>query len=79
MVDDEVFLRWHSLYKEAGLVGFACLGYVGSDCGLSEAQQTCLKALITGTLPRSPREVGVFILTKLAIDRQSRSGPIKLL
>jgi hypothetical protein len=53
--------------------------YEGSACRLSEEQQDKLKAWITGTLPRTTREVGAWIETECGIEYQSRSGLIALL
>jgi len=61
LLDDDTIRTWHRLYEEDGIEGLTSFGYEGSACHLSEEQPDKLKAWITETLPRSPREVGAWI------------------
>jgi hypothetical protein len=52
---------WYRLYKDEGIEGLASFGYDGSTCRLSDAQQDKLRTWIAETLPRTTREVGVWM------------------
>jgi transposase len=79
LLDDDTIRTWYSLYEEEGIDGLAGFGYEGSACRLNEDQQGRLKAWITGTLPRTTREVGAWIEKEFGIAYESRSGLVALL
>ena len=79
LIDDDTVRRWHRVYEEGGLAGLVQSHHEGSDCRLSEAQQAELKDWISETLPRSSRDVGIYISARFGVDYQARSGLIKLL
>ena len=79
LIDDDTVRRWHGVYVDGGLDCLTRSGHEGSECRLSEAQQTELKDWISATLPRTSREVGTYILARFGIAYQARSGLIKLL
>ena len=79
LIDDDTVRRWHRRYDEGGVEGLVQSNHEGSDCRLSEAQQAELKDWISETLPRSSRDVGIYIAERFGVDYQARSGLIKLL
>jgi transposase len=79
LLDDDTIRTWYRLYEEDGIEGLAGFGHEGSACRLSEAQQETLKVWITATLPRTTRQVGVWIEQQHDIAYDSRSGLIALL
>src|ERR1700731_1902938 len=72
-------LRDSGSRKPARIEGLASFGYDGSTCRLSDAQQDKLRTWIAETLPRTTREVGVWIETECGVTYDSRSGLIALL
>jgi transposase len=58
---DDTVRTCYGLYEDEDIEGLASFGYDGSACRLSDQQQAKLKAWITETLPRTTREVGVWI------------------
>src|SRR5271165_5564752 len=79
LLDDDTVRTWYRLYEDEGIEGLASFGYDGSTCRLSDAQQDKLRTWIAETLPRTTREVGVWIETECGITYESRSGLIALL
>jgi len=79
LIDDDTVRRWHGLYTSGGVAELKRSGYEGSECRLSDAQQSELKAWVGKTLPRSSRVVGAFIRARFGIEYQARSGLIALL
>jgi transposase len=79
LLDDDTVRTWYRLYKDEGIEGLASFGYDGSTCRLSDAQQDKLRTWIAETLPRTTREVGVWIETECGVTYDSRSGLIALL
>jgi hypothetical protein len=59
-------VTWYRLYEDEGIEG-ASFGYDGSTCRLSDAQQDKLRTWIAETLPRTTREVGVWIETECGV------------
>src|ERR1700729_2209321 len=43
LLDDDTVRSWYRLYEDEGIEGLASIGYDGSACRLSEAQQAKLK------------------------------------
>ena len=79
LLDDDTVRTWYRLYEDEGIEGLASFGYDGSTCRLSDAQQDKLRTWIAETLPRTTREVGVWIETECGVTYDSRSGLIALL
>ena len=79
LIDDDTVRRWHGLYAAGGVAELKRNNYEGSECRLSDTQQSALKAWVTKTLPRSSRVVGAFIRARFGIEYQARSGLIALL
>ena len=79
LIDDDTVRRWYGMYQLGGLGALARVNYEGSECRLSEEQQSALKAWIAETLPRSSREIGAWIAAMFGIEYQTRSGLIALL
>lgn len=79
LIDDDTVRRWHGLYQAGGVAELKRNNYEGSECLLSEDQQSDLKAWISKTLPRSSQQIGAYIRANFGIDYQARSGVIALL
>lgn len=79
LINDDTVRRWHGLYAAGGVAELKRNNYERSECLLSDAQQSELKAWVGKTLPRSSRVVGAFIRIEFEIEYQSRSGLIELL
>jgi transposase len=79
LLDDDTIRTWHDLFVADGIEGLARFEAGGSACQMSEAQLEELKAWVTGTLPRSTRQIGAFIEKKFGVVYESRSGLITML
>lgn len=79
LINDDTVRHWYGLYQAGGVAELTRNNYEGSECLLSDAQQSELKAWVGETLPRSSRVVGAFIRIKFGIEYQGRSGVIALL
>ena len=78
-LDDDTIRTWYRLYQDDGIEGLAGVGFGGSACRLSDAQQDRLKSWIAETLPRTTREVGGWIESECGVTYESRCGLIALL
>jgi transposase len=79
LLDDDTVRTSYRLYEDEGIEGLASFGYDGSTWRLSDAQQDKLRTGIAETLPRTTREVDVWIETECGVTYDSRSGLIALL
>ena len=78
-LDDDTIRGWRKTYEEAGVEGLRRFEAGGSAGLLSQAQEEELVAYVSQALPRSTREVGVFIEQVFSVVYDSRSGLIALL
>ena len=78
-LDDDTIRGWRKLYGEAGIDGLRRFEAGGSASHLSRAQEEELATYVSKALPRSTREVGVFIEQVFGVVYESRSGLIALL
>lgn len=78
-LDDDTVRDWRKTYDEAGLEGLRRFEAGGSASHLSQAQEEELVVYVSQALPRSTREVGVFIQQVFGVAYESRSGLIALL
>jgi transposase len=79
LLDDDTSRSSYRLYEEDEIEGLASFGHEGSAYRLGDAQQEKLRTSITGTLPQSTREVGVWVEKECGITYESRSGLVALL
>src|SRR5277367_1257649 len=78
-LDDDTIRGWRKTYDEAGVEGLRRFEAGGSAGLLSQAQEEELVVYVSQALPRSTREVGVFIEQVFGVVYESRSGLIALL
>jgi transposase len=78
LLDDDTVRGWHRAYQKDGLEGLRHFGHEGSDCRLTEEQQTAVKAFVTKRLPRSTNVIGAWLRKKFGVE-YSHSGLITLL
>jgi transposase len=78
-LDDDTVRGWRKTYDENGVEGLRRFEAGGSLSHLSQAQEEELVVYVSQALPRSTREVGVFIEQVFGVVYESRSGLIALL
>jgi transposase len=78
-LDDDTVRDWRKLYDEGGVERLRRFVAGGSLSLLSKAQEGTLIEYVSQALPRSTREVGVFIEQVFGVVYESRSGLIALL
>jgi transposase len=78
-LDDDTIRGWRRSYDEAGVEGLRRFEAGGSASLLTQAQEEELVVYVSQALPRSTREVGMFIEQVFGISYESRSGLIALL
>jgi hypothetical protein len=74
LLDDDTIRTWYRLYEEDGIEGLVSFGNEGSACRLNEAQQDRLKTWVTDNLPRTTREVGLWIEQECGIGAPEPIG-----
>jgi transposase len=79
LLDDDTVRKWHSAFVTEGLNGLTRFEVGGSACQLNDEQQQKLKAWVAASLPRTTRQVGVWIEQEFGLVYESRSGLIALL
>jgi hypothetical protein len=75
LMDDDTVRSWHKIYNERRLVGLVVFGYSDSQIYLNHDQEADLLVLVLSNLPRSVKEIGLWIFINFYID-YSRSGLI---
>ena len=78
-LDDDTVRDWRKLYAEGGSDGLRRFEAGGGAGHLSQAQEEELATYVFEGLPRSAREVGVFLKQRFGVVYESRSGLIALL
>lgn len=78
-LDDDTVRDWRKLYAEGGIDGLRRFEAGGGAGHLSQAQEEELATYVFEGLPRSAREVGVFLKQRFGVVYESRSGLIALL
>jgi len=78
-LDDDTVRGWRKTYDEDGLEDLRRFEAGGSASHLSQAQEEELSAFVREGLPRSTREVAVFLHQRFGVAYESRSGLIALL
>jgi transposase len=78
-LDDDTVRGWRKSYDEGGLQGLRRFEAGGSLSRLSPAQEEELSVYVREGLPRSTREVAVFLYQRFGVVYESRSGLIALL
>jgi len=78
-LDDDTVRTWRKTYDKDGVEGLRRFEAGGSSSLLTQAQEEELVTYISQALPRSTREVGVFIEQVFGVVYESRSGLIALL
>ena len=78
-LDDDTVRGWRKTHDEDGVEGLRRFESGGSASHLSQAQEEELVAYVSQALPRSTREVGLFIEQVFGVIYESRSGLIALL
>ena len=78
-LDDDTVRDWRKVYDEGGVERLRRFEAGGSLSLLSAAQEETLIEYVSQALPRSTREVGVFIKQVFGVVYESRSGLIALL
>ena len=79
LLDDDTIREWHLAFERDGVDGLAGFHYGGRHSFLSSEQESQLEQWVGRILPRSTREVGVYIETSFGIRYESRSGLVALL
>ena len=78
-LDDDTVRGWRKTYDEGGLESLRRFEAGGSASHLSLEQEEELRAYVREGLPRSTREVAVFLYQRFGLIYESRSGLIALL
>ncbi|HEX3497185.1 MAG TPA: IS630 family transposase [Methylocella sp.] len=78
-LDDDTIRGWRKTYDADGVEGLRRFEAGGSAGLLSQAQEEELVVYVSQALPRSTREVGVFIEQVFGVVYDSRSGLIALM
>jgi transposase len=78
-LDDDTVRGWHKVYVEDGTDGLRRFEAGGGASHLTQAQEEELTTYVFEGLPRSAREVGVFLKQRFGVVYESRSGLIALL
>jgi transposase len=78
-LDDDTVRGWHKTYDDSGLEGLRRFEAGGSASHLSQAQEEELSAYVREGLPRSTRDVAVFLYQRFGVVYESRSGLVALL
>ena len=78
-LDDDTVRSWRKTYDEGGLESLRRFEAGGSASHLSLEQEEELRAYVREGLPRSTREVAVFLYQRFGLIYESRSGLIALL
>ena len=77
-LDDDTVRGWHKVYVEDGTDGLWRFEAGGGASHLTQAQEEELTTYVFEGLPRSAREVGVFLKQRFGVVYESRSGLIGL-
>jgi transposase len=78
-LDDDTVRGWRKLYDEAGIDGLRRFEAGGGASHLTRAQEEELATYVCESLPRSTREMAVFLKQRFGVLYESRSGLIALL
>jgi transposase len=78
-LDDDTVRGWRKLYDEDGIDGLRRFEAGGGTSHLTRAQEEELATYVSESLPRSTREMAVFLKQRFGVVYESRSGLIALL
>jgi len=79
LLNDDTIRGWFKLFEQRGIEGLTSFDMGGSASFLSATQEDSLKVFVSGTLPRSTRQIGAWIEKEFGLVYESRSGLIALL
>jgi transposase len=78
-LDDDTVRGWRKLYDEDGIDGLRRFEAGGGTSHLTRTQEEELATYVSESLPRSTREMAVFLKQRFGVVYESRSGLIALL